>query len=132
MPPYKIIIVDDDPDDRYIMDIAFTKQGSTEHLILSSAGEVITYLQSVVHSKDLPRLIITDLNMPGISGFDLLQVLKGMHRYRHIDVFVYSTSSLISHVNTCLALGAKEYIIKPLFLEDFQELAERLSSAITA
>ncbi|HYH15705.1 MAG TPA: response regulator, partial [Flavisolibacter sp.] len=92
MPKYKILVVDDDSDDREIMNEAFQMQGSSDHLILASAAEVFTYLQLVENDEDLPRLIITDLNMPGISGYELLQALKGMQRYKHIDVFVYSTS----------------------------------------
>lgn len=127
MSTYKILVVDDDPDDRDIMNEAFQRQGSTEHLILSSAQEVFVYLQSIEKDEDLPRLIITDLNMPGITGFELLKALKEMQRYRGIDVFVYSSSSLGSHIDLCLALGAREFITKPSFVEDYYRLAHRLN-----
>ena len=127
MPKYKILVVDDDSDDREIMNEAFQMQGSSDHLILASAAEVFTYLQLVENDEDLPRLIITDLNMPGISGYELLQALKGMQRYKHIDVFVYSTSSMGAHVDLCLALGAKEYITKPAVVTGYHELADRIS-----
>ncbi|HYH15702.1 MAG TPA: response regulator [Flavisolibacter sp.] len=127
---YKVLIVDDDPDDLEIMNEAFLMQGSTHHLTLSSAQAVFLYLQDVKRDEDLPSLIITDLNMPGISGFELLQALKGMQRYKHIDVFVYSTSNTKSHIDLCLALGAKEYITKPSAITGYQQLAERISSTI--
>jgi len=126
MATYKILVVDDDPDDRDIMNEAFNMQGSTNHLILSSAQEVFTYLQGVEKDEDLPRLIITDLNMPGITGFELLQALKSMQRYRGIDVFVYSTSSNGSHIDLCMALGAREYITKPSAVGGYNQLAERI------
>jgi CheY-like chemotaxis protein len=123
--------VDDDPDDRDIMNEAFLMQGFTQHKLLSSAEEVFLYLQGIDQDEDLPRLIITDLNMPGISGFELLQALKGMQRYKHIDVFVYSTSTTGSHVDLCLALGAKEYIPKPAAMSGYQKLAERINQTVT-
>jgi CheY-like chemotaxis protein len=64
-------------------------------------------------ADDLPRLIITDLNMQVITGFKLLQDLNGMKRYQYIDVFVYSLSRLGSHTNMCLASGTRDYITKP-------------------
>jgi len=126
MSTYKILVVDDDLDDRDIMDEAFEMQGSTDHLILSSAQEVFTYLQNVEKDGDLPRMIITDLNMPGITGFELLQALKGMQRYTSIDVFVYSTSSNRSHIDLCLAMGARDYITKPSALDGYNQTAERI------
>lgn len=131
MKAYRIVVVDDDPDDRDIMNEAFLMQGSTEHLILSSAQEVFAYLQNVENDADLPRIILTDLNMPGISGFELLQALKGMQRYKAIDVFVYSTSSLGSHIDMCLALGAREFITKPLKVTDHQGLAVRIQQEVS-
>ncbi|HEY1113575.1 MAG TPA: response regulator [Chitinophagaceae bacterium] len=130
MTTYKILVVDDDPDDRDFMNEAFKMQGSTEYLILSSAQDVFHYLQGIEKEEDLPRLIITDLNMPGITGFELLQALKGMNRYKHIDVFVYSTSSMGAHVDLCLALGAKEYITKPTAMNDYNQLAQRITTSI--
>lgn len=130
MSTYKILVVDDDPDDRDIMNEAFNLQGSAEHLVLASAQEVFSYLQDVVRDEDLPRLIITDLNMPGITGFELLQALKGMQRYKHIDVFVYSTSSLGAHVELCQALGAKEYIVKPTAMIGYQQLATEIGKKV--
>lgn len=130
MSKYKLIIVDDDPDDRDIMNEAFIRQGSTDHLVLSSAQEVFTYLQSVAKAEDLPRLIVTDLNMPGITGFELLKALKEMKRYQSIDVFVYSTSNLGAHLDMCLALGAKAYLTKPPTLDGYHQLAERIKKEI--
>jgi CheY-like chemotaxis protein len=123
---YTILIVDDDPDDRAMMEEAFTAQGSTEHLVLSGAQEVLHYLSGIHSNHLLPRMIITDLNMPLISGFELLQTLKGVERYQQMAVLVYSTSRLQKHVDLCLSLGAKEYIIKPERFSDYAALANRL------
>ncbi|HYH16425.1 MAG TPA: response regulator [Flavisolibacter sp.] len=130
MSPYKVLIVDDDPDDREIMNEAFLMQGSTHHLILSSAKEMFLYLQGVVEDKDLPLLIISDLRMPVTSGLELMQTLKGIQRYQHIDVLLYSTSSISTHLEKCLALGAKEYFTKPSSMIGYEEFAKRISSCI--
>lgn len=127
---YKILIVDDDPDDRDIMKDAFEQKGPGHHLTLSSAEEVLSYLQSILHDEDLPKLIITDLNMPGISGIDLLKTLKGMSRYRNIEVVVFSTSSSPRHATLCTTLGAKEFITKPESIGGYYQLAERIKGSV--
>lgn len=127
---YHLIVVDDDVDDRDIMKEALESQGSTHHLILGSAEEVLTYLQGVKCDEHLPRLIMTDLNMPGVSGVDLLKTLKSNPRYANIEVLVFSTSSLSKQVEHCLALGAREYITKPSAISGYVELAGRLTEAV--
>ena len=67
MSTYRILVVDDDPDDREIMNEAFQIQGSTERLILPSAAEVLPYLQSVERNEGPPRLIITTLTCPELQ-----------------------------------------------------------------
>jgi CheY-like chemotaxis protein len=127
---YNLVIVDDDPDDRDIMKEVLEAQGSDNHLILSSAEAVFNYLQGVQVDEHLPRLIMTDLNMPGISGMELLRILKSTPRYAHIEVLVFSTSSLSKQAEHCLALGAKEYVTKPSAISGYMELAERLTGAV--
>lgn len=64
MPSYKVLVVDDDPDDLDMLRDALEKEGMTPVLTLSSALEVLNYLQGIEHREDLPSLIITDLSMP--------------------------------------------------------------------
>lgn len=126
---FKILIVDDDSDDRDIMQAVLDGKASTQHLILSSAEETLTYLEAIERDEDLPQLIMTDLNMPGMNGIELLKKLKSTERYASIDVLVYSTSTLRTQIELCLALGAKDYMTKPSVLVGYQQLADRISDA---
>ncbi len=76
MSHYKILIVDDDPEERELMNEAFLIYGSTHHLTLSSAQEVFQYLKGVIDNKHLPQLIISDLRMPNTSGLEQSKLLK--------------------------------------------------------
>ena len=130
MPKYKIIIVDDDPDDRFIINEAFKIQGFTHHLTLTCFQELVEYLQSVAQDEDLPRLIVTDLNMPGTSGYDLLKSLKSMERYQNIDVVVFSTAKTDAHKNSAIELGARDYIPKPTRFKDYLAMVSHFSKEI--
>jgi CheY-like chemotaxis protein len=110
---FRVLIVDDDPDDRDFLRNALEKAGVEPILALSSAQEVFAYLQGIERTEDLPKLIISDLNMPDINGYELLQSLRSTSRYQHIPVVICSTSSLSTDVTRCLAAGASQYLQKP-------------------
>ena len=65
MSPCKILIVDDDPDDREILIDTFQQIGLNLVQGVSSAETALAYLQAIEEDEELPKLIITDLNMPG-------------------------------------------------------------------
>jgi CheY-like chemotaxis protein len=119
---FRVLIVDDDPDDRDFLRNALEKAGVEPILALSLAQEVFAYLQGVEVTENLPKLIISDLNMPGINGYELIQALRSMSRYQHIPVVICSTSSLSTDVNRCLAAGAKQYFKKPNTLDGFDHI----------
>ena len=127
----KILIVDDDPDDREIISSVFLTTGITDFLLVSSARDAISYLQSLQNEEHLPKLIITDLNMPGINGNELLQSLKTMQRFQHIPVIVYSTSNIKDEINKSLMQGASEYITKPSAMSGYFEFSKRVKEFVS-
>ncbi len=123
---FRVLVVDDDPDDRDILRDALEEAGIEPILALDSAQQVFSYLQTVEKDTDLPKLIITDLNMCGITGLELLNALKGMSRYQHIAVVVFSTASHSPVKAKCLAAGAKEYITKPNHYRSYSDITSKL------
>nr|WP_298935581.1 response regulator [uncultured Dyadobacter sp.] len=89
---YNVLVVDDDEDDQFLIRQAFeddAKLFSTSfcHRWHRCAGKIKA-------PKRLPDLILLDLNMPKMSGFDVLTHLKGSEEYRHIPVIIFSTSQI--------------------------------------
>lgn len=80
--------------------------------------------------KQLPlkkfNLIITDINMPDISGLELISFVKNNDAYRNIPLMVVTTEGREKDRQKGLALGADEYLIKPLNLEEFAEAVRKL------
>ena len=110
---FRVLIIDDDADDRELLRDVLQRDGIEPVLALDSAQQVLSYLQEIEKDEDLPHLIITDLNMQGMTGLELLLALKSAERFRQIAVVIYSTSSYQKDVQRCLLAGAKEYITKP-------------------
>ena len=78
----KLLIIDDDKEDVEILTEAFSECGVNEIQYVFSAMQAFMYLQSIDNKEDLPKLIITDLYLPGISGKEFLTDLKRMEKYQ--------------------------------------------------
>jgi CheY-like chemotaxis protein len=131
----KILVVDDDEEDRFIIRDGFTEAGAEDLVHFEENGEnALQYLENRYTKKDLPCLIILDLNMPRLNGTQTLQAIKSDQRFRNIHVLIYSTSLNKIEKEQCMRLGAEDYIIKPLtFTESlqkvkyFKEVCEKLT-----
>ena len=69
----------------------------------------------VAATDDRPGLIILDLMMPGITGFDVLRALRSDPRTRDVPIVVYSALSDAEFVEQALSLGANDYWVKGTF-----------------
>ncbi len=76
--------------------------------------------------KQLPRkqfaLIITDINMPDINGLELINFVKNNMNYRHIPLIVVTTEGAERDRKKGIALGADEYLVKPVQPDKLQEI----------
>ena len=79
--------------------------------------------------KQLPRrkfcLIITDINMPDINGLELINFVKNNINYRDIPLIVVTTEGSERDRKKGLALGADEYLVKPIDPEALQEIVSK-------
>ena len=71
-------------------------------------------------------LVLLDLNLPGISGFEVLECIKTTNKLKMLPVIVMSGSSSYEDIDRCYSAGANSYISKPSQLEDILALAGRL------
>jgi len=71
------------------------------------------------HSTPLPHLIVIDLNMPRVGGFEILKTIREDVRFDGIPVAIVTSSSSESERLKSVNLGANAFIVKPLRLRDF-------------
>ncbi|RYG47288.1 MAG: response regulator [Chitinophagaceae bacterium] len=119
----KILLADDDSDDKLIIQDAMESLG---------AGDIMLYADDGVHALEvldtnynlalIPCLIVLDLNMPKLNGTNTLKLLKEDERFKNIPVIIYSTSVNPIEKERCLLLGANAYLTKPL---SFNESIDR-------
>ena len=125
--PCRILIIDDDEDDVATLSDAFTQCGVDSVHYVFSGMQAFIYLQGVEHSC-LPKLIITDHYLPGMTGSAFLKDLKGMDKYKHIHVVVLSTVKSERELEKYREMGALDYFIKPTSYEDYVRVAADMKS----
>ncbi len=79
----------------------------------------------VMAKKSSPNMILLDLSMPVVSGFDVLTQLKSDPRTSHIPVVVITAQSDIEYAFDAGKLGANDYMIKPVGMEGLLELVNK-------
>lgn len=78
-----------------------------------------------------PDLVILDLNLPKLSGLQVLTAIQGDEALRSIPVVIFTSSSLSADRRRSLALGAKEFIVKPPSLDGFIEIVKNACSMVS-
>ena len=126
----KILIIDDDSDDVEILSDAFTKSGVESVHYVHSAMDAFIYLEDLT-TELLPKLIVTDLYLPGITGLEFLTDLKQMERYTQIPVIVLSTIKSNAEIERYKQMGALDYLKKPSSYEEYFLVAKNIKDRIS-
>ncbi|MCW4016525.1 MAG: response regulator [Candidatus Bathyarchaeota archaeon] len=119
-----ILLVDDNPDDVMIAKRAFSKCDIRNKVYVTDDGEkAIQFLRKEGDYKDVPAsgLVILDLNMPKVDGFEVLKTIKGDENLKSVPIIVLTSSSRTEDIDLAYKLGANSFIVKPAAFEDFVE-----------
>ena len=125
----KILIIDDDSDDVEILSDAFAKSGVESVNYVHSAMEAFIYLEQQKEGG-LPKLIVTDMYLPGITGTEFLSDLKKMQPYKDIHVIVLSTIKSDVEIERYKQMGAVDYVQKPSSYEEYLQVAQNIKERL--
>jgi CheY-like chemotaxis protein len=129
-----ILLAEDEESDVMMFQLALKRGGMSFPVIITRDGqEAVDYLSGRQPYQDrtaypLPSLIILDLKMPRLSGFDVLSWLNSSPDIKQIPAVVLSSSSYAQDIHHATQLGAREYYIKP---HSVTELSRLLQTATT-
>ena len=123
----EILLIEDNPDDAGLISRALKKDNLVKHLMHFRNGELaLNYLQN--ENIILPKLIILDLKMPLVDGFDVLSKMKSDERLRIIPIVVLTSSKEYRDIIEAYNLGANAYLVKPLDYNKFSDMMYMLGS----
>ncbi|WP_338871640.1 response regulator [Spirosoma sp. SC4-14] len=115
-----IFTVDDDEDDRFLLQQVFLQQSPTCLLKPIPNGEKL--VEILAQTDNLPTLILLDLNMPFMSGFEVLKIIRENRTYDSVQVVIFTTSDNIQDQQQALKLGANGFLTKPATLEELNQI----------
>lgn len=119
---FEILLVDDHPSDAKLFDHAMEQAATRAKLYwVATAEEGLEFLRQEGRFSGVrrPKLVVCDLNMPGMDGFEFLTEVRKSPGIAIVPVVIFSSSRAPLDVLRCYQLGANSFIAKPMSLEGF-------------
>jgi len=131
----KILIADDDPDDRQLTALAF-KEAKLDYTIefVKNGVELMELLQQLAAkgTDQFPELLLLDLNMPKKDGRIALKEIKSDPKFQKLNIIVFSTSISDEDQKYISALGVAKCVTKPCGFYELVELVKNITESLTS
>ena len=130
---HRLMVIDDDPAEVFLIKRALSDPnchlpGNCALDVQMDGGKALRKLENFAASGELPDLILLDLNMPGIDGFDILSRCAGRPEFMSTPMVVITTASEPSMLQRARELGASDAYTKPYASEDSVGLFSKVIS----
>jgi CheY-like chemotaxis protein len=124
-----ILLVEDNPRDvRLVREALADREIRCELLTASDGEQALRTLrrEGEFSQAPVPDLVLLDINLPIVNGFEVLEAIKTDPQLRTIPVLILSTSSADGDVLRCYALHANSYLVKPADFDEFSRMIGQL------
>jgi two-component system response regulator len=130
---YRVLLIEDNPGDVQLIRLAIEQAGLTVKLHTLSDGAVACeYLLALAdeHRHACPDVIVLDLNLPGMNGYELLKIFRDHDGCRRTPVIVATCSDRPWEIARMRRIGITEYFVKPPRVGDFLKLGGIIKEAL--
>ncbi len=126
-----VLLVEDDPGHALLIEKNLRRSGISDSIVpLSNGREALDYLDGLhgrgCESGSPAMLMLLDLNMPLLDGYEVLRAVKSDARTRSIPVVILTTTDNPAEIERCYKLGCNAYVTKPVDYEQFSDTLRRL------
>ena len=123
----KIVLIEDNPADAELTNLALKSITPEAQVINFSNGkDFLEHLDQKVN--DPISLVLLDLNMPQMSGSEVLKYMQSNKTWAKIPVVVFSSSKQEADIQNCYELGANAYVAKPFDFSEYERTIETIAS----
>jgi CheY-like chemotaxis protein len=128
VPCNRVLLVEDNADDEAMTLRALRRVCEPlEAHVARDGQESLDLLEDLVAKSSLPAVILLDLKLPKVDGIRVLERVRSSPATADIPVVVFTSSDEPSDIERCRALGATEFVSKPIDYGAFQDAVERLA-----
>lgn len=136
MEPVSIVMIEDDPGHARLIERNIRRAGVNNDIVAMANGtDALAYLLGPDGTGEVSRqrhlLILLDLNLPDMSGIDILQKIKANEHVRRSPVVVLTTTDDQREIQRCYDLGCNVYITKPVSYDGFASAIRQLGLFFT-
>ena len=131
MRPSDVLLVEDNPSDVYLTQVAFRRSAAESEIHVVEDGiQAMAFLRQELPYANAPRpdLVLLDLNLPRKDGYKVLAEMKADPDLRRIPVIVLTTSTAEADVDRCYQSHANCYISKPVDFDEFERVIQEIES----
>jgi len=127
----KILLVEDNKDDILLIQRAFNKSKLSEKfdvIVAQDGNQALSYLKDITSSQKqiLPMILLLDLKLPRIDGFEVLQHIRTNEKTKLIPVIVFTSSKENTDIIKAYLLGANSYVRKPIDSGNFMFVLQQI------
>lgn len=126
---FEVLLIEDDMGDVELTEAALAKSKLKINLnVVNDGEEALAYLRQEGQYTDAvrPNLIVLDLNLPGLSGLEILSAIKSDQHIKSIPVVILTTSDANTDISRSYELGVNCYITKPIGLKEFVKIVNSI------
>jgi two-component system response regulator len=128
--PTRILLVEDDPHDVELIQLAFDSYNFINQMDVVEDGEqALHYLfgrDGQPSPYALPRVVLLDLKLPKVKGINVLEAIRSHPCTHNLAVVIMTSSQEDRDLNACYELGANSYIVKPLDFAQFIDVSRQV------
>lgn len=125
--PARVLLVDDNPADVFMMQEGLAHTGAEVDCHVANDGQhALEVLEAMQHNGGLPDLVVLDLNMPRLTGLQVLERVRAHAEWGHLPVVIMTSSTAPNDVMAAYRGHANAYIAKPMTAEALMETMARL------
>ena len=124
----RILVVEDHPYNQTLITEALETDGFEVELVSDGQTMLDTIHSDLITANTLPHGVLMDIQLPGVDGFQLIQAMRSHPLWQPVPIIAVTAMAMAGDRDRCLAMGADDYISKPL---DFALLGQRLRSLLS-
>jgi CheY-like chemotaxis protein len=122
-----ILLIEDNEGDILLTMEAFEESKIVNKItIIKDGKEAITFFEALTNKEEIPNLVLLDINLPKVSGHEVLMYIKNSEKFKSIPVIMLTTSSSEKDILQSYKNHVNCYITKPIDVADFMKAISKI------